>query len=108
MLLIETGMVLASLVVAFVNPSVGSRWFEKLERKLFQFSRRRTLCFVSVGLLALVIRAALLPIEPIPQPTIHDEFSFVLLSDTFAHGRLANPTHPMWEHFEAPYVNQKP
>jgi hypothetical protein len=108
MLLIETGLVLASLVVAFVHPSIGSRWFEKLERNLFQFSRRRGLCIVSMGVLALVIRAALFPIEPIPQPTIHDEFSFLLLSDTFAHGRLANPTHPMWEHLEAPYVNQKP
>ncbi len=63
---------------------------------------------VLVGVTALVLRATLLPIESIPQPTIHDEFSFLLLSDTFAHGRLANPTHPMWRHFEAPYVNQKP
>jgi hypothetical protein len=108
MLLIETGLVLASLLVAFLHPSFGSRWFETLERRLFQFSRHRTLSVVFIGALALVLRAALLPVEPIPQPTIHDEFSYLLMSDTFAHGRVSNPTHAMSIHFEAPYVNQKP
>jgi hypothetical protein len=108
MLLIETGLVLASLLVAFLRPSLGSRWFEKLERRFSQLSRRRVLSIVLVGVTALALRAALLPIEPIPQPTIHDEFSYFLMSDTFAHGRMANPTHPMWIHFEATYVNQKP
>lgn len=108
MLLIETGLVLASFVVAFLHPALGTRFFKKLEWRIFQFSRHRTLSIVFVGILSLVLRAALLPIEPIPQPTIHDEFSYLLMSDTFAHGRVANPTHAMSSHFEAPYVNQKP
>jgi hypothetical protein len=108
MLLIETGLVLASLLVAFTYPSLGAPWFGKLERSLFQLSRHQVSSIVLVGVTALVLRAALLPIEHIPQPTIHDEFSYLLMSDTFAHGRVANSTHPMWIHFDAPYVNQKP
>jgi hypothetical protein len=32
----------------------------------------------------------------------------LLASDTFAHGRLSNPTPPQWHHFEAFYVLMQP
>ncbi len=43
-----------------------------------------------------------------PVPHIHDEFSYLLAADTYAHGRLTNLTPVAWENFEAPHILVKP
>jgi hypothetical protein len=73
-----------------------------------RFAQRRRRACVAVFLLSFLGRIALLPIEPFRAPNIHDEFSYLLASDTFAHGRLTNPTPPLWHHFEAFYVLMQP
>jgi hypothetical protein len=43
-----------------------------------------------------------------PVPRVQDEFSYLLMSDTFAKGRIANPTPPLPEFFETFHVLVRP
>jgi hypothetical protein len=81
---------------------------ERIERFGTRIASRKTLCAVLVGLSLLAIRAAVIPVSGIPLPNYHDEYSYLLAGDTLAHGRLTNPPHPMWIHFETFHVIWQP
>jgi hypothetical protein len=76
-------------------------WIQRIATK-----PRSVIVAIGLGTLLGCLAIAVILHEPVPR--IHDEFSYVLLSDTLAAGRLANPSPPLPEFFDTFHVLMRP
>lgn len=107
-LVVRLTAALTIVFLALFAPKLGVSVLRTAESHLYLFANRRWLTVVAVGAFAIAANAAIGLSRGIPPPWITDEFGHLLAADTFASGRLSNPTHPMWMHFESFQINQQP
>jgi hypothetical protein len=100
MLVVETGLALIAIFLAIIWPTLGASSLDRVESLVGKVARNRKSAVLAIALATMLMRIAVLPVEPVPHPSVHDEFSYLLQADTFLHGRVANPTPPMWQHLE--------
>lgn len=96
------------LIKAYAERKLNSGREEKKLQRFRLLAEKTGWSMAFLAALAIVLRLLLLPHCPVPVPSGSDDFSYLLLGDTLAHFRLANPTHPLYPFFESIFVLQQP
>lgn len=101
------GLLLAGLVVPWAPVRLLLEHKAPILPAFRGLARRRAWAIVLAGLIAFGGDALVSRWKP-PVPVAPDEFSYLLAADTFAAGRLTNPTPAEWRHFQTPEVLLRP
>jgi hypothetical protein len=107
------------MIPAILEPGDGVvriAMIRSMERRWCRVANRRGLSILLVSVVALLGAAlpyllhsrSLTPFSAWSFFSAYDEYSYLLAADTYVRGRLTNPTHEMWRHFESRAVNHLP
>lgn len=108
LMLLEGGLTVIAIGLAFAWPQAGNSVFQRVERAFGRLASKQVLAIATLVFSTILLRLAILPWIPAPLPFDPNDFSNLLAADTYAHGRLTNPTPAMWIHFEAVHVDMVP
>jgi len=99
---VDLSLIFAVLGLSLAAPGLSQPWASRptLPRPWISVTGTAALTLAGCMLVGLILH------EPIPR--VHDEFSYTLLGDTFAHGRAANPSPPPPEFFDTFHVLMRP
>ena len=108
----QTLAALGSFVVAGVATLLAAALGPRLDAGLARVdtfvARRRPMWPIVVFAVSLMISGAVAWRAGLPHPIVHDEFGYLLAAETFAHGRLSNPTPPAASALQSPHELTRP
>ena len=85
-----------------------ARWRRERGWGLRKYRRWPDLVALQIMVVACAWLACYGTLRQRPIAAVHDEQAYLLAADTYLSGRLANPVHPCWEHFQSFHVLQHP